>query len=285
MEKHREKLKASSVIYMIYAVFIYALLYIPVIVLVVFSFNDSRNNLVWKSFTTKWYEELWTDSELWGILLNTLIIAIVASLFAIVIGTLGAVGMSKLKFKGKGLLDSAVYIPIIIPEIVLAVATLLVLQLVNVPFGLLAMSLGNASLVLPYVYVTVKSRLVGMDPSIEEASLDLGANRAYTFQHIIIPEIVPGIVSGAFMAFTLSFDDLIISNFMANAKTNTLPILTYSQLKKGISPEINAMCSIILLAFFIVIGGYFFVNFINTKRKAAKEQELIAKTVEKEMRL
>jgi spermidine/putrescine transport system permease protein len=122
--------------------------------------------------------------------------------------------------------------------------------------GMAAMILGNATLVLPYVYITVKARLVGMDPSIEEASMDLGASRSYTFLHVTLPAILPGAVSGAFMAFTLALGDLVICSFLADATTVTLPIKVYSQLKRGIKPEINALSTLILLAFALGIGGW-----------------------------
>ena len=161
--------------------------------------------------------------------------------------------MSRTDFKGKKLISTLLYIPIIIPEIVLAVATLLVIRKAGLGLGMLAMCMGNVTLILPYVYITVKSRLTGMDQSIEEASLDLGANRSYTFLHVILPNILPGVVSGAFMAFTLAFGDLVIVSFMANATTVTLPMDVYSMLKRGIRPEINALSTVILVAFLVGI--------------------------------
>ena len=257
--------------YHAFAILMFLFLYLPILVMIAFSFNDSINNIMWKSFTTKWYVKLMADSEIWGVLGNTLIIAVITTVLAVVIGTVGAVGMTKSKFKMKGLVSLAIYIPIIIPEIVLAVATLLVLRLGNFSFGMAAMVLGNTTLVLPYVYVTVKSRLVGMDPTIEEASLDLGAGRTYTFFHITVPEIMPGIMSGGFMAFTLAFDDLVICSFLANATTSTLPMMVYSQMKRGVSPEINAMSTIILLAFFAVIGIYMLISGIIAHKHKMEE--------------
>ena len=180
--------------------------------------------------------------------------------------------MSKAKFIGKTFTATILYIPIVIPEIVLAVATLLVVRQGGIGLGLVAMILGNTTLILPYVFITVKSRLAGMDPSIEEASLDLGADRGYTFVHVTIPAILPAIVSGGFMAFTLAVDDLIISNFLANAETVTLPIKIYSQLRRGINPEINAISTLILLAFFICIGFFLLASRIREGRKRRLEQ-------------
>lgn len=274
MNKRKIKKKLFYGLFNAYGILIYVFMYIPVVVMIAFSFNDSKNNTVWKGFTTKWYDTLMHDSEIWSVLGTTLIIAVLSTLVAVLVGTVGAFGMTKCKFPGKGIISTFLYIPIIIPEIVLAIATLMVVRRAGMGLGVTAMTLGNATLVLPYVYITVKSRLVGMDPSIEEASLDLGANRAYTFLHVTIPAILPGIVSGGFMAFTLAFDDLIICNFLANATTVTLPMKVYSQLKRGIKPEINALSTLILLAFLFVIGMYYVFNAVMAyKRKKDSEVE------------
>lgn len=249
----KAKRRLTEGLFNLYGFLVYGFLYIPVIVMVVFSFNDSTNNQIWNGFTTEWYGTLMSDSELWRILLTTVVIAIISTVIAVVLGTIGAVGMSRTDFKGKKLISTLLYIPIIIPEIVLAVATLLVIRKAGLGLGMLAMCMGNVTLILPYVYITVKSRLTGMDKSIEEASLDLGANRSYTFLHVILPSILPGVVSGAFMAFTLAFGDLVIVSFMANATTVTLPMDVYSMLKRGIRPEINALSTVILVAFLVGI--------------------------------
>lgn len=274
MNKRKIKKKLFNGLFNAYGVLIYVFMYIPVVVMIAFSFNDSKNNTVWKGFTTKWYDTLMHDSEIWSVLGTTLIIAVLSTLVAVLVGTVGAFGMTKCKFPGKGIISTFLYIPIIIPEIVLAIATLMVLRKAGMGLGVTAMTLGNATLVLPYVYITVKSRLVGMDPSIEEASLDLGASRTYTFLHVTIPGILPGIISGGFMAFTLAFDDLIICNFLASATTVTLPMKVYSQLKRGIKPEINALSTLILLAFLFVIGMYYVFNAVMAyKRKKDSEAE------------
>lgn len=270
------KRKFASGVFNLYGFLVYAFLYIPVIVMVAFSFNDSTNNTVWKGFTTQWYGKLMSDPEIWEVLGTTIVIAVFSTIIAVVLGTVGAVGMSRAQFRGKGIISTLLYIPIIIPEIVLAVATLLVINKVGLGLGMLAMTLGNVTLILPYVFITVKSRLAGMDTSIEEASLDLGANRTYTFMHVILPNIMPGVISGGFMAFTLAFGDLVIVSFMANATSVTLPMKVYSQLKRGIRPEINALSTVILICFLVVIGGYKLTGMIieaNRKKKLKEEIE------------
>lgn len=270
------KKKFANGVFNLYGILVYTFLYIPVIVMVVFSFNNSTNNTVWKGFTTEWYKKLMSDGEIWEILGTTLIIAVFSTIIAVVLGTVGAVGMSRVNFPGKKIISTLLYVPIIIPEIVLAVATLLVLKKAGMGFGMLAMTLGNVTLILPYVFITVKSRLAGMDASIEEASLDLGANRLYTFLHVTLPNIMPGVISGGFMAFTLAFGDLVIVSFLANATSVTLPMKVYSQLKRGIRPEINALSTVILMCFLIVIVGYKLTGAIieaNRKKKLAAEIE------------
>lgn len=271
MEKNKRKKGFLKGISWGYAVLIYAFFYIPVIVMMIYSFNDSRNNIVWQGFTIDNYVKLMGDTALWKIFGNTLLIAVASTAIAVVVGTIGAVGLKNAKFKGNGIISLSLYFPIVIPEIVLAVATLMLFSMSNVKLSILTMILGNTTLLLPYIFITVKSRLVGMDPSVEEASLDLGANRTYTFLNITLPAILPGVVSGAFMGFSLALEDLVISSFLADAATTNLSMKVYSMIKKGVSPEINALSTIVFLAFVIMILGYTIFNTIKEKKTAAKQ--------------
>lgn len=263
MDKRTVKKKALSGISKFYVILLYIFFYAPVAVMIAFSFNDSRANVVWQGFTTKWYVKLFGDTELWTVFGKTLLIAVITTVLGVVVGTMGAVGYMNAKFKGKKLITNSIYFPIVIPEIVLAIATLLVFNQTGFSLSMGTIIIGNTTLVLPYVYITIKARLVGMDPSIEEASLDLGANRLYTFMHITLPGIVPGVMSGAFMAFSLALDDLIITSFLANAETSTLPMKVYSMIKKGISPEINALTTIVFGFSMLALSAYFIKEFIN----------------------
>lgn len=269
MEKKKKK-GALNKISWAYAVLVYAFFYIPVFVMIAYSFNDSRNNIVWKGFTFNNYIKLMGDTELWTIFGNTMLIAVISTVIAVIVGTMGAVGLKDAKFKGKEIISVSLYFPIVIPEIVLAVATLILFSTANVQLSKMTMILGNTTLLLPYIFITVKSRLVGMDPSIEEASLDLGANRGYTFLHITLPAIMPGVISGAFMGFSLALEDLVISSFLADAKTTNLSMKVYSMIKKGVSPEINALATIVFFVFLILIGGYMVINMMQEKKMAAK---------------
>lgn len=254
----------------VYAVLIYMFLYIPVFVMIVYSFNDSRNNIVWNGFTLDNYTKLFNDAELWKIFGNTMLIAVVSTALSTLIGTLGAVGLKNAKFKGKGIVSYSIYFPIVIPEIVLAVATLMLFSMSKVSLSIGTMIVGNTTLLLPYVFITVKSRLVGMDPSVEEASMDLGANRFLTFIHITLPAILPGVISGAFMAFSLALEDLVISSFLADAATTNLSMKVYSMVKKGVSPEINALSTLIFLVFLICMLIYGIVFAVKARKHAVK---------------
>jgi spermidine/putrescine transport system permease protein len=255
----------------IYVLLLFVFFYAPVGVMVVFSFNTSKANVVWQGFTTKWYEKLMGDSELWGIFGTTVLVALLTTAFATLIGTTGAIGFKKAKGKLVKVITNSVYFPIVIPEIVLAVALFMIFNTTGFSLGIPAIVVGNTTICLPYVYITVKSRLVGMDPSIEEASLDLGADRIYTLFHVTIPQILPGIISGAFMAFSLSLDELIITSFLADAGTTTLPMKVYSMMKKGISPEINALTTIIFAVSILCVVAYLIIDAVRWRKRRKKK--------------
>ncbi len=259
----------------LYVILLFIFFYAPVVVMVVFSFNVSKANVVWQGFTTKWYEKLMGDSELWSIFGLTILIAFLTTVFSTLIGTMGAIGFKKTKSKLAKLITNSIYFPIVIPEIVLAVALFMIFNTTGISLGVPVIVIGNTTICLPYVYITVKARLVGMDPSIEEASLDLGADRIYTLFHVTIPQIMPGIVSGAFMAFSLSLDELIITSFLADAGTTTLPMKVYSMMKKGISPEINALTTIIFGVSILCVILYLVADAVKSgKFKRQKKTDL-----------
>ena len=273
--KQRENRRASDVFLKIVVAVVMIFVYAPVAVMVVYSFNNSRANMIWLGFTTQYYKQLFQDQYLWSIFGTTLIIAAVATAIGTVVGTLGAVGFRKHQFFGKELIHYSMYFPIVIPEIVLGVALLLFFDRMGIALGMPTIIIGNATLILPYVYITVNARLVGMDPSIEEASYDLGADRGYTFFHVILPAIMPGVLSGAFMSFSLVLDELIVTSFLASARITTLPIKVYSMVKKGVTPEINALSTIILFVCLGCVAAWLIVGGIKEKReREARERAL-----------
>ena len=273
--KQRENRRASDVFLKIVVAVVMIFVYAPVAVMVVYSFNNSRANMIWLGFTTQYYTQLFQDQYLWSIFGTTLIIAAVATAIGTVVGTLGAVGFRKHQFFGKELIHYSMYFPIVIPEIVLGVALLLFFDRMGIELGMPTIIIGNATLILPYVYITVNARLVGMDPSIEEASYDLGADRGYTFFHVILPAIMPGVLSGAFMSCSLVLDELIVTSFLASARITTLPIKVYSMVKKGVTPEINALSTIILFVCLGCVAAWLIVGGIKEKReREARERAL-----------
>lgn len=241
------KAKAKKGLGGVFCMLVYLFLFLPIVVIVVNSFNatTSKPYLSWKGFTFDWYIKIWENSSLLDSFGNTIIIAAVSTILATVIGTLGAVGMYKYKFRGKGIIDGLLYIPVVIPEIVLGISLLTIFTNVNIPRGMLTLILAHVSFSVPYVIFNVRARLSGYDNSIEEASLDLGANRITTFFEVTLPVLAPGIAGGALLAFTLSIDDVIISYFV-NGQTKTYPLKVMESIKSGVAPDVNALSTLIL---------------------------------------
>ena len=238
----------------VFCMLVYLFLFLPIVVIVVNSFNatTSKPYLSWKGFTFDWYIKIWENSSLLDSFGNTIIIAAVSTILATVIGTLGAVGMYKYKFKGKGIIDGLLYIPVVIPEIVLGISLLTIFTNVNIPRGMLTLILAHVSFSVPYVIFNVRARLSGYDNSIEEASLDLGANRITTFFEVTLPVLAPGIAGGALLAFTLSIDDVIISYFV-NGQTKTYPLKVMESIKSGVAPDVNALSTLILVGTIVLV--------------------------------
>ena len=233
---------------------VYLFLFLPIFVIVVNSFNatTSKPYLTWKGFTFDWYVKLFDNGALLSSFGNTIIIAVVSTLLATMIGTLGAFGMYKYKFKGKGVIDGLLYIPVVIPEIVLGISLLSLFTNVNIPRGMLTLILAHVTFSVPFVIFNVRARLSGYDNSIEEASMDLGANRVVTFFEITLPVLAPGIAGGALLAFTLSIDDVIISYFV-NGQTKTYPLKVMESIKSGVAPDVNALSTLILLGTIVLV--------------------------------
>lgn len=245
-KKRKLKQKLNKNLGNVYAMLIYAFIYAPIAVMVVFSFNDQKTNYYWKGFTLKWYEKLFTHSSIVEYLWNSLYIAIVATIISVIIGTIGAVALVRFEFKLKKAVNTSLYIPIVIPEVVLGISLLMLFEFIDLPLGFFAIILSHATFCIPFVIIIMRGRLAGMDLSVEEASMDLGANRMVTFFRVTLPMLVPGIISGAFISFTLSIDDVIISNFVSGPYSTTLPVKILSLVKTGLSPEVNALATIMI---------------------------------------
>jgi len=249
-ERKKRKLPPLRIIY---ACLIYIFLYLPIAVVVAFSFNTSKMNIVFEGFTLEWYVKMWSNEALMDAFANTLIVAIVSTFLSTVLGTLCAVGLNRFEFKLKGLISSALYIPIVIPELVFAIAVLIFFSMVNIPMSMFTLIVSHVTFSMPFVVITVRSRMAGFDKSIEEASRDLGANELHTFFRVTLPMIAPGVMSGAMLALTLSLDDVVVSFFTAGADSQTLPLKILGMVKKGISPDVNALSTLIIIGTVILL--------------------------------
>jgi len=235
-----------------YLAFILILMYLPIIIVIVYSFNSSKISSVWGGFSLKWYKELLRDRAMFDAIINSLILASMSSILAAIIGTLAAVGMPKVTLPGKGIIEYLSTLPIMIPEIILGMVFLTYFSLIRLPFGMITLVIAHTSFCIPYVYMLVKARLVGIDKSLAEAARDLGASEIRVFFDITLPLILHAILSGMLLSFAMSLDDVVISIFVTGVNTNTLPIKIYTQLRTGVTPKINALSTLMLGATLLI---------------------------------
>ncbi len=250
----------------LYLAIMILLMYFPLVMVVIFSFNESRLSASFTGFSLKWYETLANDRDLKEALFNSILLGVLSCGISAVIGTLGAVGMARVKYKTKGMMEYLSTIPIMIPEIILGMVFLVFFSMLNLPFGMTTLVIAHTTFCIPYIFMMVKARLVGIDKSLEEAARDLGAGPIRTFFDITMPLIAPAVLSGSLLAFAMSFDDVVISIFVNGPRLNTLPVKVYAQLKTGVTPEINALCTIIL----VVITAVLFLSSFLSKRAEKK---------------
>lgn len=222
-------------------------MYLPILVLALYSFNQSAYSAQWTGFTLDWYLRLLHDSRILSALRNSLTVAFSAVGISAVLGTLMAVGLAKYRFPGKGLYRGVAYLPLIIPDIAIAVATLVFLSVIAVPLSLWTIVAAHVVFCLAYVALVVSTRLADLNPHLEEAALDLGATPVEAFLQVLLPQLMPGIVSGCILAFVLSMDDFLIASFTAGTGANTLPMEIFSQIRLGVKPDINALSVVLIL--------------------------------------
>ena len=231
-----------------WTVVVFAFLYAPIAVLVVFSFNSSRLNIVWESFTFEWYQRLFDNAPLIRAAKNSLLIASATALLSIVIGTAGAWLLHRYRFRFSRAIQTLVAIPMVMPEILLGISLLILFVTMNLQLGFATVIIGHVTFSFPFVLVAVQARLQGLDPALEEAALDLGATPLKAFWLVIVPTLRPAIIAGGLMAFTLSLDELIVTFFVGSAGAKTLPIEVYGLARKGLNPMLNALSAIFILA-------------------------------------
>ena len=273
LSKKQKRQRREDIIGALYSILIYSVLYIPVLVMMIFSFNDQRYNYYWNGFTTQWYSKLFSNSAVIGSLWYSVIIEVLATVISVTIGTIGALGLRKYEFRGRKFINNMLYIPIIVPEIVMAVALLIIFMKIGIALGMGTILIGHCTFCIPYAVVTIKGRISGDGYSMEEASMDLGANRIQTFLRVTLPSIMPGVMSAAFLSFTLSIDDVVMSNMLAGAKNSTLPVLILSMNKTGVTPDVNALTTIMIL---IIVAAMILNNSIKhaLNKRNKKEAEI-----------
>ena len=247
----------------------FAFLYLPIVLLVIFSFNESKLVTVWGGFSTKWYVSLMSNQALLDAAWVTLRVGLLSATFATILGTMAALTLVRYtRFRGRMLFSGMVYAPLVMPEVITGLSLLLLFVAIGLDRGFWTITLAHTTLTMCFVAVVVQSRLLSFDHSIEEAAQDLGAPPVRTFFEITLPIIAPAVLSGWILAFTLSLDDLVIASFTSGPGATTLPMRIYSQVRLGVTPEINAVCTILIgvVAFGVICAS------IITKRRETQRQ-------------
>ena len=232
---------------------ILAFLYIPIVVLIVQSFNAGKSRAKWEGFSFRWYEELFKDPNIMNSLVITLAIAVLAALFATIIGTLAAIGIHAMKRRPQHLMLTLNNIPMTMPDIVTGISLMLLFIFTQVERGFMTMLLAHITFDVPYVILSVMPKLKQMNKNTYEAALDLGATPMYALFHVILPQVMPGVITGAMLAFTLSLDDFTISYFTTSPLVQNLSTLIYSQARKGIKPTMNALSALMFVALLVLL--------------------------------
>ncbi|WP_242051642.1 ABC transporter permease [Nostoc sp. FACHB-280] len=241
-------------------------MYLPILVLGFYSFNQSPYSATWQGFTLDWYRKLFSDDRILSALNNSLIVAFCAVGVSAVLGTLMAVGLARYKFPGKSLYRGVAYLPLIIPDIAIAVATLVFLAAFAIPLSLWTIVAAHIVFCLAYIGLVVGSRLNNLDPHLEEAALDLGATPVQAFIKVLVPQLMPGIIAGCLLAFVLSLDDFLIASFTAGSGYNTLPMEIFSRIRTGVKPDINALSMLLITVSAIVAFIAEFMRILGEKK-------------------
>lgn len=241
----------------IYMALVLMFLYVPIFVLIVFSFNETKSRSVFSGFTLEWYERLFRNEIIISSLVNTIIIAIIASVVSTILGTLAAIGINSMKKIPKAIVMNITNMPIVNPEIVTGVSLMLLFVFfaarMNLEFGFVTLLIAHITFDVPYVILNIMPKFKQLDPHLYEAAQDLGCSPFKAFRKVILPEIMPGVLSGFLMAFTYSLDDFVVSYFTSGSTSQTLPITIYSMTRRKVSPEINALSTLIFIAVVIVL--------------------------------
>jgi spermidine/putrescine transport system permease protein len=238
----------------IYLVSVYLFLYVPILILIIFSFNDTKYSTNWQGFTLKWYFQLVTDEPLRESFVNSLIIALSSSIIATILGTLGALAFYRYRFIGRKVMYTFIYIVMMSPDIVMGISLLMFFITIGMATGAFTLLLAHITFCLPFVVVTVYSRISGFDRNIIDVAKDLGATELQMFWHIMMPLLMPAIIAGWLLSFTLSLDDVVVSFFTTGPAFEIMPLKIYSMVRLGIKPEINALSAVMFLLSLITVS-------------------------------
>ncbi len=232
---------------------IYLFFYLPILILMVYSFNNAQYSLVWHGFTWQWYQDLFADGDLWAATWHSFFLGITAATLATLIGMIAAVTIYRYRFIGRDFVNALVFVLILTPEIVTGASLLILFTLINLPLGFTSLLLSHISFCIPFVIITAYSRLASFDKNIFEAAKDLGATDVTILRRIILPLLWPALFAGWLLSFTLSLDDVIISYFVAGPEYDILPLRIYSMVRSGVKPEINALCSVLFCVTLLLV--------------------------------
>ncbi len=244
-QRWRDKVNKNILTWLAVGIFLF--LYAPIFILIIYSFNANKVVGVWTGFSTEWYSALFNDRQMLNAFKVSIWVAFWSTLVSTILGTLAALSLERFRFRGKMTYDAVVYMPIIIPDIVIALSTLLFFVIVAIPLSRYTVLIAHIAFNISFVAIIVRARLANMDDNLEEAAADLGANEWQMFRQVTLPLLTPGIVAGALMAFTLSLDDFVITFFVAGPGATTLPVRVYSMIKFGVTPEVNAVSTLMFV--------------------------------------
>jgi len=254
-DQSASRVRPTRIALLAWTILVLIFLYLPIALIVIFSFNDSALNIFWQGFTTQWYAAVFNDDPLMLALRNSVIIASVTTVGATLLGTIGAWLLHRYRFPARRALLALIFFPMIVPEIIMGVSLLLLFSAMGIGLGFGTVICAHVTFCFPFVMVAVAARLEGLDPSLEEAAIDLGATPAGAFVRVIVPYLMPSIIAGALMAFTLSIDEFVVTYFTYNAASVTLPIKIYGLIKPGLTPAINALSTMLIGATIVLVGA------------------------------
>ncbi len=240
-------MKKNSFVSVVYVVFFLLLLYTPIVIMVAYSFNNSELDIGWSGFSLKWYMELLSQNDAARAFKNSMVVSTSSTLLSVLIGTFAAVGFHKFNFRFKSALDSFFYIPTIVPAMLLGVSMLSLYDIMGIPLSKLTIIIAHITFCAPITFNTIRVSLKGFDKSIEEAAVDLGCNQFQTITKVIMPNIVPAMLSGGLLAFTFSLEDVMTTFFVAGPKDATISMYIFGQMKAGMKPTLNALSTLMIL--------------------------------------